>query len=63
MEKISDSQGVGKKRAAMQPASHAAKAVLHAVKAGVAAITAPGTVPNVKPAARKQAETKVPHPA
>lgn len=31
--------------------------------AGVAAITAPGTVPNVKPAAEKQATVTAAHPA
>ena len=43
---------------ALQPA----KAVLQAAKAGVAAITAPGTVPKVKPAAEKQATAMAAHP-
>lgn len=56
-------QGVGKKRAAMHAASHTPKAVLQAAKAGVAAIIAPGTVPNVNPAAAKQATATAAHPA
>lgn len=49
--------------AATHALSHTANAVLHAAKAGVAAITAPGTVPNVNPAAAKQATVTAAHPA
>lgn len=55
--------GVGKKKAAMQAASHTPNAALQAAKAGVAAITAPGTVPNVKPAAAKHATVTAAQPA
>lgn len=55
--------GVGKKKAAMQAASHNPNAALHAAKAGEAAITAPGTVPKVKPAAAKQATVTPAQPA
>ena len=44
---------------ALQPA----KAVLQAAKAGVAAITDPGTVPKVKPAAEKHATVIAAQPA
>ena len=43
---------------ALQPA----KAALQAAKAGVAAITAPGTVPKVTPAAEKQATAMAAQP-
>lgn len=58
-----DFYGVGVKRAATQAASHIPNAALHPASAGVAAITAPGTVPNVKPAAVKQATVTAAHPA
>ena len=47
----------------MQAASQVAKAALQAARAGVAAMTAPGTVPNVKPAAAKQATVTAAQPA
>lgn len=55
--------GVGKKKAAMHAASQAPNAALHAASAGVAAITAPGTVPKVKPAAVKHATATPAQPA
>lgn len=55
--------GVGNAKAAIQLASQIPNAVLQAAKAGVAAITAPGTVPKVTPAAAKQAHTTAAHPA
>lgn len=50
-------------KAATQLASHIPKAVLHAANMGVAAITDAGTVPNVNPAAVKQATVTAAHPA
>ena len=47
---------------AAQAAIQELKAVLQAARAGVAAITAPGTVPKTAPAAEKQAATANPHP-
>jgi len=47
----------------MQLASHTPNAALHAANAGVAAISAPGTVPNVNPAAEKHATVTPAHPA
>jgi len=55
--------GVGAINAATQLASQIPNAALHAANMGVAAITAPGTVPNVKPAAEKHATVTAAHPA
>lgn len=55
--------GVGVKKAIIHAASHVANAALHAANAGVAAIIAPGTVPNVKPAAEKHATVTAAQPA
>lgn len=57
------SYGVGNTKAAMQLASQIPNAALHAAKAGVAAIIAPGTVPKVNPAAEKQATVTAAQPA
>lgn len=48
---------------AAHAAWHVPQAALQAANAGVAAITAPGTVPNVNPAAEKQATVIVAQPA
>lgn len=55
--------GVGATSIATHAASHTPNAVLHAANAGVAAITAPGTVPKVNPAAAKQATVTAAQPA
>lgn len=55
--------GVGVNSKAEHPAIHAANAELQAAKAGVAAIIAAGTVPNVNPAAVKQSAVVVPQTA
>lgn len=57
------SHGVGVKMAATHAASQTPNAALQAANAGVAAITAPGTVPNVNPAAAKHATVTAAHPA
>lgn len=54
---------VGVKNATIQAASHDPNAALHAASAGVAAIMAPGTVPNVNPAAEKHATATPAQPA
>lgn len=49
--------------ATVQADMHVPKAALQAAKAGVAAIIVIGTVPNVNPAAPKQATATPAHPA
>jgi hypothetical protein len=55
--------GVGSAKATIHLAIQIPNAPLQAANTGVAAITLPGTVPKVKPAAEKQAQTIPAHPA
>lgn len=54
---------MGVNKATMQADSQTPNAALHVANAGVAAMIAPGTVPNVNPAAEKHATVTAAQPA